>query len=183
MGLVQSSWPGTAAEEWTDAPSMAGEPDFAAIHERWRAVEEATKGVEDRPSDFDVSFDDVRLVPGEPRAAEPILVGGFRKGTLHNDLGVEWTYSWESAPLSRVELSPAGPPAEGWVLRSAGQLRFNVGKDAAYAPGRVPQARQDGSRVALDLRRCRVLSVPGVPLPGLVSVPRSGEPGLSVSGS
>jgi len=116
VGLIQSSWPGTAAEEWTDAPSMAGEPDFAAIHERWRAVEDGTTGVEDRPSDFDVSFDDVRLVPGEPRGAEPILVGDFRKGTLHNDLGGEWSYSWESAPLSRAEMSPAGPPGEGWVL-------------------------------------------------------------------
>ena len=125
VGLVQSSWPGTAAEEWTDAPSMAGEPDFAAIHGRWLAVEDATTGVEDRPSDFDVSFDDVRLVPDEPPGAEPILVGDFRKGTLQNDLGGEWTYSWESAPLSRVEMSPAGPPGEGWVLRNAGQLRFS----------------------------------------------------------
>ena len=125
VGLVQSSWPGTAAEEWTDAPSMAGEPDFAAIRERWRAVEDATTGVEERPSDFDVSFDDVRLVPAEPRDVEAILIGGFRKGTLHNDLGGEWTYSWESAPLSRVELSPESPAAGGWLLRSVGQLRFS----------------------------------------------------------
>jgi sialate O-acetylesterase len=124
VGLVHTSWPGTAAEEWIDAASIAGDPDFAAIGARWRAVEDATTGLEDRPADFDLSFADMRLVPDEPRAVEPVLVGEFRKGTLHNDLGGEWSYSWESAPFSRVEMSPAGTSGGGWVLRNAGQLRF-----------------------------------------------------------
>jgi sialate O-acetylesterase len=124
VGLIQSSWPGTAAEEWIDAASIAGDPDFAAIDGRWRAVENATNGLEDRPSDFDLFFDDMRLVPDEPQGAKPIFIGDFRKGMLHNDLGGEWSYFWETAPFSRIEMSPAGISGGGYVLRNSGQLRF-----------------------------------------------------------
>ena len=51
--------------------------------------------------------------------------GTSERGSCKTTWGGEWSYSWESAPLSRVEMSPAGPSGGGWVLRNAGQLRFS----------------------------------------------------------
>jgi sialate O-acetylesterase len=123
VGLIQSSWPGTSAEEWIDSAQLSAEPEFAPIAERWRAVEGRTSGPEERPLDFELQFDGFRLFVGAQNSTEAVKVGDFRYGSLANSLGGEWNYSWESAPLSSIELVQNGSPGDGFTLRSSGKLR------------------------------------------------------------
>ena len=125
VGLIHTSWPGSVAEEWVDPATLSTEAEFAPIFDRWRRAEGATFGPEEKPADFDLLIDDVRLIPAPGETAEPVLLGDFGKGMPRNAMGGEWSFSWDSAPLALMELADRGDPAApGQVLRVAGRSRY-----------------------------------------------------------
>jgi sialate O-acetylesterase len=116
VGLIHTSWPGTQAEEWTDAKSLAADPDFAPILERWNAVAAQTYGLEEKPLDFELVFDGLSLAGRRPAP-----------------LPARWKYSSDSAPDTALEVS-AGARLWG-RLRAAdsSQLSLSFTPDGAPA--------------------------------------------------
>ena len=103
VGLIASSWGGTNAEEWTSAGFLTGDPRFDAIHDRWVKSSPENQALFSQPSRFDVSIDDVRLIPASQGKPE-LLVDDFSDGDLRTATGGTWSLG-ESAPASEYRLA------------------------------------------------------------------------------
>ena len=103
VGLIASSWGGTNAEEWTSAGFLTGDPRFDAIHDRWVKSSPENQALFSQPSRFDVSIDDVRLIPVSQGKPE-LLVDDFSDGDLRTATGGTWSLG-ESAPASEYRLA------------------------------------------------------------------------------
>jgi sialate O-acetylesterase len=100
VGLIHSSWSGTTAERWTDAASLAGEPAFARILQRWEHASPEAKALAAGPREFELEYRDFELVAADG-SRKPI--DGIR------------TYSWQAAPNTVIE-------RVGSVSRVSGRL-------------------------------------------------------------
>ncbi len=58
VGIIESAWPGTAAEEWTAAEALRSEADFAPILERWDGAIPSVREFARQALPFDLEFDD-----------------------------------------------------------------------------------------------------------------------------
>jgi len=74
VGLINASWGGTNAEEWTDPAHLEREPDFAPILNRWNDTSAEVKQLYSRPFEFDVWLDEFELLPARP--ADPATPPG-----------------------------------------------------------------------------------------------------------
>jgi len=144
VGLIASSWGGTNAEEWTSPGFLASDPHFQQIHDRWKNSSSDNQIFFSQPLHFDVSLDDVRLIPrSEGGLAE--FVDDFRDGDLNTMTGGAWSLG-ESQPASRFSLAPGSDQ----TLRVSGDLRVS---DQA-----ILQLLFDRSRSTRDLSAFRGLS-------------------------
>jgi sialate O-acetylesterase len=61
IGIIQSTWSGTAAELWTAAEALAHEPDLRPILQRWNDAPAQDKKLAREPAKFQLQFDDFEL--------------------------------------------------------------------------------------------------------------------------
>ncbi len=121
IGLIHSSWPGTAAEEWTDSASLRTDAELASLLKMWDAANAEAKRLARGPVEFALEFDDFELIPKD-NAAPAVVFSNFDDGAARNALHGYWTYDWRFAPHSAFELTQAGHSAGAYVARVAGQL-------------------------------------------------------------
>jgi sialate O-acetylesterase len=119
VGLIASSWGGTNAEEWTSAGFLAGDPLFEAVHNRWAMSSPENQALFSQPSRFDVSVDDIRLIPASEGSPD-LLVDDFSDDDLQTRLGGTWSLG-ESAAASRLHPASGGDQ----TLAVSGDLRVS----------------------------------------------------------
>jgi sialate O-acetylesterase len=118
IGLVHVSWSGTAGEEWLDAASLARDPDFAPILQRWHAAPEEEQAIYRRPEPVRIELDDFRWL-GAGDASEPLA--DFDDGMARTILGGGMSFDWTSAPRVAFTLA-RGRDRMGWAALLSGTL-------------------------------------------------------------
>lgn len=119
IGIVLSSWPGSAGEEWTDAKSFPRDPQLRPILERWEATPADVKLFGAKPARLSLEFDDFELVP-EAEGGKPLLFAKFDDGTANTATGGNWIYDWDDTPGTSFELVTPGRGGTGFAARVAG---------------------------------------------------------------
>src|SRR5690348_14565108 len=61
IGIILSSWPGTAGEEWTDPDSLQREPVLRPIVQRWEGEPAGVKAFAAEPAEISLEFDDFKI--------------------------------------------------------------------------------------------------------------------------
>ena len=135
IGLIHSSWPGSAAEEWVTARSLQRDPAFAPILQRWQAAPQSAKAAAKDGLPFSLEFSDFAL---KKKDGGKQILSDFSQGSSENTFGGAWSYTRRDAPLTSWTLIPNGH--EGFVARWNGKLRD---QDTAllrlkFAPGGKP---------------------------------------------
>lgn len=122
IGLIHSSWPGTAAEDWSSAESLRGDPELEPILQRWAAASQESKRLATHPASFNLEFDDFELLKPSDSSAEPLPFSNFDEGNAGNSLNGLWTYDWQAAPNTVFELTRPGYDGSGYAARLSGQI-------------------------------------------------------------
>jgi sialate O-acetylesterase len=112
VGIVESAWPGTAIEEWTEPAALASISGSSP---------EKTSGSAQRLP-FHLEFDDFQLVRDLTDSSEADLFSGFDDGTSRNSLGGYWSYDWQDAPATSLDLVSPGRQGTGYAMQVAGTL-------------------------------------------------------------
>lgn len=121
VGVILSAWPGTAAEEWTDATSLNRDPVLQPIVHRWEAASVEDKAFAASPRQFSLEFDDFELL--SPVAeSPPALFCNFDDGSSRVSTGGGWTYSWQQAQDAAYELIAPGRGGHGYAAQISGGL-------------------------------------------------------------
>jgi len=90
IGLIESSWGGTLAEEWASPEALLSDPDFAPILTRWNNAKPEIKQIFTGGAPVDLDLDDIRLESSDGRRP-PILVDDFESGDRLNRLFGTWS--------------------------------------------------------------------------------------------
>jgi sialate O-acetylesterase len=122
IGIILSSWPGTAGEEWTDPDSLRREPVLQPIVQRWEAEPAGVKAFAAEPAEISLEFDDFELLPAAGSAGTPELFSNFDDGTSRTNTGGIWTYNWADAASTTFELAEPGRGGSGYGARVEGKL-------------------------------------------------------------
>ena len=122
VGIILSSRPGTAAEEWTDPESLRGEPALESILKAWDAAPANAKTLAARPLEFSLEFDDFELLPQPSDTGSPVGLSDFNDGTSRTSTGGDWTYGWKDSPGATFELVAPGRGGKGYAARVSGTL-------------------------------------------------------------
>jgi sialate O-acetylesterase len=121
VGIILSSWPGTAAEEWTDAASLRRDPILQPIVSRWDATSPDEKTFAAHARTFSLEFDDFELLPVNANSS-PVEFSNFDDGSSAVSTGGTWSYSWQAAPDAQFELVAPGRGGKGYAARISGAL-------------------------------------------------------------
>ena len=121
VGVVLSSWPGTAIEEWIDPDTLRADPGLRPILEEWDRSSPAQKQFAEQGLPFELEFDNFELMPAAPGTA-PTTLSDFDDGTSRNGMGGAFSYSWADAPDSAFDLVSPGRGGRGFAVRVAGRL-------------------------------------------------------------
>lgn len=122
IGIIHSSWPGTSAERWTDAPYLQRDPELKPIWDEWLAQSTAVRAFAEHPAPVDLEFDDFELLHDPASALPPVPLMNFDDGTLRNLLyGGDSSYQWQTAVNTTFDLVP-GRGGHGFAVRIAGTL-------------------------------------------------------------
>jgi sialate O-acetylesterase len=121
VGIILSSWPGTAAEEWTDPASLRRDPILQPIVSRWDATPSDEKSFAAHPRNFSLEFDDFELLPAKVDLS-PVSFSNFDDGSSAVSTGGAWSYSWHDAADSQFELVAPGHGGKGYAARISGAL-------------------------------------------------------------
>jgi sialate O-acetylesterase len=119
IGIVLSSWPGSAGEEWTDDKSLQRAPELKPIAERWDASPAPVKSFAAQPAPLSLEFDDFELVHAA-EGAKPLPFAKFDGGMVSTATGGNWIYDWDDAPGTSFELVTPGHGGAGFAARVAG---------------------------------------------------------------
>ena len=144
IGIILSSWPGTAGEEWTDIDSLQREPVLRPIVQRWEAAPQGVKVFATAPAEISLEFDDFELLPAAGSAGTPTLLSNFDDGGSRTETGGAWTYNWADAAATRFELASPGREGVGYAARVAGKL------DGASSSDLQASFKNDGSPADLS---------------------------------
>jgi len=142
IGIILSSWPGTAAEEWTAPDGLRREPILAPIVQRWEALPADVKSFAAHPAEFSLEFDDFELLPENSGPSSSL--SNFDDGTSRTATGGSWSYVWADAPNSALELVSPGRNGSEFAARVTGTL------DGASSSELLASFHADGSPA--DLR-------------------------------
>ena len=107
VGMIQTTWSGTAAELWTSHAALARSPELQPLLQAWESASDLTHGLAAQPADFQLDVDGFELVHLDGRA-EP----------MHP----EWSFNWDSVRNSHFELIDSGRPGLGLAARLSGSL-------------------------------------------------------------
>jgi len=144
IGIILSSWPGTAAEEWTAPDGLRRESILAPIVQRWEASPADVKSFAAHPTEFSLEFDDFELLSENPGPSSSLPLTNFDDGTSRTATGGSWSYVWADAPNSALELVSPGRNGSKYAGRVAGTL------DGASSSELLASFHADGSPA--DLR-------------------------------
>ena len=122
IGMILSSWPGTAGEEWTDPDSLRSEKELQPIVARWEAEPADVKSFAASSGGFHLEFDDFELFSRKNDAIAVSALSTFDDGIARTDTGGVWVYDWKEAPESAFELVAPGRGGRGYAARVAGKL-------------------------------------------------------------
>ncbi len=139
VGIILSSWPGSAGEEWMDPDSLRREPVLKPIAERWGASATEVKSYAAHPAEFSMEFDDFELLRAGNDSDDPVILSNFDDGTALVSTGGNWSYDWQGAPHSVFELLAPGRGGKGFAARVKGTL------DGASSSRITATFRQDNS--------------------------------------
>jgi sialate O-acetylesterase len=139
VGIILSSWPGTAGEEWTDPDSLRREPVLKPIVERWDVSAGEVKSYAAHPKEFSMEFDDFELLRSANDPQDPVTLSTFDDGAAQISTGGNWIYDWQGAPNSVFELVTPGRGGRGFAARMKGML------DGASSSQIKASFRQDNS--------------------------------------
>jgi len=143
VGIILSSWPGTAAEEWTDVRLLASEPMLKPILERWNSAAPDVRAFAEKPTDVSLEFDDFELLPAA-EGEKATTLSNFDDGSTRTEMGGDWTYNWQDAPGTVFELAAPGRGGKGYAARVAGKL------DGASSPALQASFKADSSPADLS---------------------------------
>jgi sialate O-acetylesterase len=121
VGIILSSWPGTAGEEWTDPESLRRDPILQPIVSLWDSTSADEKTFAAQPRSFSLEFDDFELLPANADSA-PVSFGNFDDGSSSVSTGGAWSYSWQEARDSLFELVAPGRGGKGYAAKLSGLL-------------------------------------------------------------
>jgi sialate O-acetylesterase len=144
IGIILSSWPGTAGEEWTDPDSLRREPALLPIVRRWEETAAEARNFAAEQAEISLEFDDFELLPSTGSAGTPTLFSNFDDGASGTETGGVWTYGWPDAPGTTFELVAPGRGGTGYAARVAGKL------DGASSSNLYASFKSDGSRADLS---------------------------------
>jgi sialate O-acetylesterase len=144
VGIILSTWPGTAAEEWTDQKLLRREPLLQAIMTRWAASASEAKQFAIQPADISLEFDDFELLSAAGVTDSGGSFSNFDNGTSSTSTGGVWKYSWLDAPGTTFELASPGRGGEGYAALIAGTL------DGASSSNWEADLKLDGSPANLS---------------------------------
>lgn len=144
IGIILSSWPGTAAEEWTDPDSLRREPVLKPIVQRWEGEPAGVKAFAAEPAEISLEFDDFELLPAAGSAGTPTLFSNFDDGASRTETGGVWTYNWPDSDGTTFELATPGREGSGYAARVAGKL------DGASSSSLHATFKSDGSPADLS---------------------------------
>jgi sialate O-acetylesterase len=139
VGLIQSSWPGTQAEEWTAQKALDADPDFTPILDRWNQAGPEIHELYRRPVDFDLTFDDFEFVPFEGGSGTQPL-DDFDGGAA-NRFGGEWTNRSRPEDEFTMDRVRPGYGGNGAALRFSGEQRVPDSVQIQSAFGAAGEAR------------------------------------------
>jgi sialate O-acetylesterase len=125
VGMIQSSWSGTAAELWTSHAALARSPELQRLLKVWDSADDRTHALAARPADFQLDFDGFELMRANG-SAEPIHL--------------DWSFNWDSARNSHFELIQSGRAGRGFAARLSGGLEADESPvlTSGFAPHRAP---------------------------------------------
>lgn len=143
VGMILSSWPGTAAEEWTDPEALRRDPILQPITSRWDAASPDEKAFAAHPRNFSIGFDDFELLPANANLA-PVSFSNFDDDSSSVSTGGTWLYSWQESQDSQFELVAPGRGGKGYAAKISGAL------DGASYSGLEVKLRSDGAPTDLS---------------------------------
>ncbi len=120
VGIILSSWPGTAGEEWTDPDSLRREKELRPIVARWEAEPASAKSFAAGPIEFHLEFDDFELFSAKNEVIAVSPLSDFDDGMARTVTGGAWIYDWEEAPGSAFELVAPGRGNRGFAAQDTG---------------------------------------------------------------
>ncbi|HEY3973464.1 MAG TPA: sialate O-acetylesterase [Candidatus Sulfotelmatobacter sp.] len=118
IGIIESAWPGTAAEEWIAPEEIERDPQIKPMFDEWNRHE--NKGF--AGARFDLEFDDFELLPDPASQGKPTPFADFDDGSARNSLGGYFSYDFRDAPATSFELETPGRSGQGYAAHVAGQL-------------------------------------------------------------
>lgn len=120
IGVIESAWPGTAAEEWTDPDSLRADPILEPIVKQWDAKPELLRQDSIAENKFWIEFDNFELLRANGESG--VSLSDFDDGSVRTAGGGDWTYTWKAAPGTTFELVSPGRGGSGFAARVAGKM-------------------------------------------------------------
>ena len=91
VGLIESSWGGTQAEEWTDLEDLKKVSDFEPILQRWEQTPPEIKKLFQEPRQFELWFDKMQLLAERREPGKPArMLADFDNQKLQTSYGGFW---------------------------------------------------------------------------------------------
>jgi sialate O-acetylesterase len=119
IGIIESAWPGSSGEEWTDPEALRTDPILQPTLKRWAALPLPKRSGAVRPVDTSLEFDDFELVRDDGSA---VAFSNFDNGSSRTSTGGDWSYSWSTADSTSFDLAAPGRGGQGYAARVAGKL-------------------------------------------------------------
>lgn len=133
IGIIESAWPGTAVEEWTEPTALRELTSHLPPHQ----IDGIDANAPVARAPFNLQLDDFELI--SKFSAAPVLFSNFNAGTSRNSLGGYWSYDWHQAPVTTYSLVSPGRDGGGYAAEISGAM------DASDAPRLTAKFRADNS--------------------------------------
>jgi sialate O-acetylesterase len=127
VGLIHSSWPGTAAEEWVTPASLTADMELKAIVQQWQQASSEARQLARDPFAFEMDLDNFELLSAD--GGQPLGFSDFDDGSSRNLMHGYWTYDWQEATNTRLELVSPGYGGSRFAARVSGRL---VASDGSF---------------------------------------------------
>jgi sialate O-acetylesterase len=119
IGVIESAWPGSAGEEWTDPDSLRADPILQPILKRWAALPLPKRSGATHSLDTSLEFDDFELIRDDGSLAS---FANFDNGSSRTSTGGDWSYTWPTAEGTSFDLVTPGRGGKGYAARVAGKF-------------------------------------------------------------
>lgn len=121
IGIVESSWPGTAIELWMSPEMLRSDAEFKPIVDEYDKLSSEQRSFAQSPRAFQLDFDQFELIPADKNAPAKLLANFDNEMSRLADGGV-FQYSWGGAGASSFDLVAPGLGAKGFEARVSGSL-------------------------------------------------------------